>query len=54
MKKTEKISLGGLAFIVEYDAYAELESYLAEIHECFRNDASADEILEDIEVLLLR
>lgn len=50
MKKTEKISLGGLAFIVEYDAYAELESYLAEIHECFRNDASADEILEDIEV----
>ena len=49
MKTTEKISLGGLAFTVESDAYAELESYLGEIRECFRNDTSADEIVEDIE-----
>lgn len=50
MKKTEKISLGGLAFIIEADAYSELEKYLNDIRECFRNDNTADEIVEDIEV----
>ena len=50
MKTTEKISLGGFAFVVESDAYEALESYLSEIRECFRNDNSADEIVEDIEV----
>lgn len=50
MNTTEKISLGGLAFIVSSDAYTELESYLNEIRDCFRNDPSADEIVEDIEV----
>ena len=50
MKTTEKISLGGFAFVIEYDAYVELENYLAEIRECFRNDNSADEIVDDIEV----
>lgn len=50
MKTTEKISLGGFAFIVESDAYEALDSYLSEIRECFRNDNSADEIVDDIEV----
>lgn len=50
MKTTEKISLGGFAFVVESDAYEALESYLSEIRECFRNDNSADEIVDDIEV----
>ena len=50
MKTTEKISLGGFAFVVESDAYEALESYLSEIRECFRNDNSADEIVDDIEI----
>lgn len=50
MKTTEKISLGGYAFVIESEAYVELESYLSEIRECFRNDNSADEIIDDIEV----
>lgn len=50
MNTTEKISLGGFAFTIESDAYTELESYLGEIHDCFRNDTSADEIVEDIEI----
>lgn len=50
MKTTEKISLGGYAFVIESEAYVELENYLSEIRECFRNDNSADEIIDDIEV----
>lgn len=50
MKTTENISLGGLAFTIESDAYTELNSYIEEIRECFRNDSCANEIVEDIEV----
>ena len=50
MKTTENISLGGLAFTIEADAYAELNKYLEEISGCFRNDPCGSEILEDIEV----
>ena len=49
MKTTENISLAGYAFTIETDAYAELESYLNDIREAFRNDANADEITSDIE-----
>ena len=38
MKTTENISLGGLAFTIESDAYTELNRYIEEIRECFRND----------------
>ena len=50
MKTTENISLGGLAFTVEADAYAELKKYIEEISGCFRNDPCGSEIIEDIEV----
>lgn len=50
MKTTENISLGGYSFTVESDAYNELDIYLTDIRNCFREDANADEIVEDIEV----
>ena len=50
MKTTENISLGGLAFTIEADAYAELNRYIEEIRGCFRNDPCGSEIVEDIEV----
>lgn len=50
MKTTENISLGGYSFTVESDAYNDLEIYLTDIRNCFREDANADEIVEDIEV----
>lgn len=49
MKTTENISLGGYAFTIEADAYAELGTYLNEVRKGFSTDPSADEILEDIE-----
>lgn len=49
MKTTENISLAGYAFTIETDAYAELESYLDDIREAFRNDDNAEEITSDIE-----
>ena len=49
MKTTENISLGGYAFTIETDAYEELEAYLTDIRTCFSGDASADEIVADIE-----
>lgn len=49
MKTTENISLGGYAFTIEIDAYEELEAYLTDIRTCFSGDASADEIVADIE-----
>lgn len=50
MKTTENISLGGLAFTIESDAYAALSRYIEDIKECFSNDSCANEIVEDIEV----
>lgn len=50
MKTTENISIGGLAFTIESDAYIELDGYLNEIAACFSNDPSGNEIVEDIEV----
>ncbi len=49
MKTTENISLSGYAFTIETDAYAELEKYISDIKEAFRNDANAEEITSDIE-----
>ena len=50
MKNTEQISLGGFAFVIETDAYVQLENYLEDVRECFRNNSSADEIVSDIEI----
>lgn len=49
MKKTENISLSGYAFTIEIDAYEDLNTYLNDIREAFIGDASADEIVADIE-----
>ena len=49
MKTTENISLAGYAFTIETDAYEELGAYLGNIRACFSSDASADEIVADIE-----
>ncbi len=49
MKTTENISLAGYAFVIETDAYIELEKYLNEIKSSFSGDSSADEIVADIE-----
>ncbi len=49
MKKTIDISLGGMLFHVEDDAYARLESYLASIRAHFGTYAEHDEIVADIE-----
>lgn len=49
MKTTENISLAGFAFTIETDAYESLGAYLGEIRKGFETDASADEIVADIE-----
>lgn len=50
MKQTENISIGGFSFTIESDAYQELSDYIHDIRDSFKDDASADEIVEDIEV----
>ncbi len=49
MKTTENISLAGYAFVIESDAYIELEEYLNNIRTAFSSDSSAEEITADIE-----
>ncbi len=49
MKTTENISLAGYAFVIESDAYDELNEYLNEIRNGFIGDDSAEEIVADIE-----
>ena len=50
MKTTENISLGGLAFVIESDAYTALNQYIEDIRKSFRNDSYGNEIVEDIEI----
>lgn len=49
MKKTINISIGGMPFQVEEDAYARLENYLAQVRAHFASMAGAEEISSDIE-----
>lgn len=49
MKITENISLAGFAFTIESDAYSALEQYINDIRTSFEGNASADEIIADIE-----
>ena len=49
MKTTENISLAGMAFTIEIDAYEALKTYLSDIQAVFRTDSSAEEIVNDIE-----
>lgn len=49
MKKVINITIGGVVFYVEDDAYDELARYLDGIKKHFSKDDDSDEILEDIE-----
>lgn len=50
MKKTENINIGGLAFIIDEDAYSHLGKYLRSLKSYFHGHQGCDEILEDIEI----
>lgn len=49
MKKTLTVNLGGTVFNIDDDAYRLLDNYLSNIKMHFRKEASADEIVDDIE-----
>ncbi len=49
MKTTEQVNIAGYSFILEEDAYLELEKYLADIRKNFIQDGNAGEIVLDIE-----
>lgn len=49
MKKTLNINLGGMAFIINEDAFELLHRYLETLKAKFKNDAEREEILNDIE-----
>ena len=49
MNKTININLGGLALIIDEDAYAKLDYYLTAIHNHFKNSEGYEEITNDIE-----
>ncbi len=49
MKKTRNISLAGIAFIFDEDAYTALKAYIAELHRAYDSDPNGAEIIADIE-----
>lgn len=49
MKKTFSVNLGGSVFNIDEDAYSELMGYLHDVKRHLGNDASSDEVLNDIE-----
>lgn len=49
MKKTLNINLGGIAFIIDENAYEILHSYFESLRMRFSNEQERDEILQDIE-----
>ncbi len=49
MKKTINISIGGLSFQIEEEAYATLEKYLSEVKARFASYPDAGEIVSDME-----
>lgn len=49
MKTTEQVNIAGYSFILEEDAYLELEKYIADLRNNFMQDGSAGEIVPDIE-----
>lgn len=52
MKPTVKVSIGGLAFNLEEDAYRVLSDYLQSLRKHFQGNAEANEIITDIELRL--
>jgi phage shock protein PspC (stress-responsive transcriptional regulator) len=49
MNTTHKVSIGGMAFIVDENAYGELKSYTDRLHTQFSHRAEGQEIVADIE-----
>lgn len=49
MKKTITVNLGGRAFQITEDAYAQLSDYLSSIADCLKNHEGGEEIAADIE-----
>lgn len=49
MKKTITVNLGGRAFQITEDAYAQLNDYLSSIADCFKRHEGGEEITADIE-----
>lgn len=49
MKKTISINIGGIAFIIDEDAYQKLEQYLNAIKSKFQDQNEQNEIIQDIE-----
>ena len=49
MKKTIKISLGGLAYNIDEDAFALLDNYINTLKQRLINDKEGSEIVQDIE-----
>ena len=49
MKKSIKISLGGVAFTIEEDAYEALDTYIESLKAHFGNDEEAQEVISDLE-----
>ena len=49
MKKTITVNLGGRAFQITEDAYAQLSDYLSSIADCLKGHEAGEEIAADIE-----
>lgn len=49
MKKTRNISLAGIGFTLDDDAYAALEAYINSLHRAYDSDPNGAEIIADIE-----
>lgn len=52
MKPTVRVSIGGLAFNLEEEAYRILNNYLASLKKHFHGNPESDEIIGDIEIRL--
>ena len=50
MNKVYNISLGGYPFVIDHDAFDELEQYLTSLNRYFKASEGRDEIVSDIEV----
>ena len=49
MRKTLNINLGGMAFIIDENAFELLHNYLEALKRKFNNETERDEIMNDIE-----
>lgn len=53
MNKIMNLNIGGIVFHVDENAYEKLKKYLEEINKHFKNTASGDEIISDIEARIV-